>query len=445
MEEDYQYHGFKGSGELPCSEETKKMLARVSSDDHRIHVCDLCNKEFSSGKALSGHRRIHSHQPSDHPNKKIKNQVHASSSSSSSSVEGLNYGDGEYQCSCCAKKFSSVKSLSGHMRYHPDRNWKGIRPPQLLLAPPRSSPPPTRPSPATTSVPSSLAPISPQEEEGDDKDLDSLTAHEEEEEKEDGDHISSPTATMGPALPKWSKTGMRGRKSLVIGPPEVKPDNSTLLTRLLCPTLQAADNLMSLVQRTYQDGLHVDQIDGIKVGFDQESLDVKHEGGILNHNMETNEKMNWKPRESAVEAQIEKKIKKIFKCSTCSKSFSTFQALGGHRSSHHKDKTSTPTRTVKVKETREFREHQCNVCSKTFPTGQALGGHKKRHRGGPLPGEVVADDSQTAGAIVPLPLPEEATETDAKVKELATKTSVAKVLDFDLNCPYVMEEEEEED
>jgi hypothetical protein len=90
MEEDYQYHGFKGSGELPCSEETKKMLARVSSDDHRIHVCDLCNKEFSSGKALSGHRRIHSHQPSDHPNKKIKNQVHASSSSSSSSVEGLN-------------------------------------------------------------------------------------------------------------------------------------------------------------------------------------------------------------------------------------------------------------------------------------------------------------------------------------------------------------------
>jgi hypothetical protein len=134
--------------------------------------------------------------------------------------------------------------------------------------------------------------------------LDPLTAHkEEEEEEEDDDQIASPTATMGPVLPKWSKTSRRGRKSLVIGPPAVKPDNSTLLTRLLCPTLLVADNLMSLIQRTYQD-------DGIKVGFDQDSLDVKHEGGMLNHNMETNEKMNLKPKERAIESQTEKKIKK---------------------------------------------------------------------------------------------------------------------------------------
>lgn len=427
----FQSHGFGASDELPSSKMAAGSVSSEASascdneppatnyrpqiaavpdsfqnrkgDDHQsIRVCDLCKKEFSSGKALGGHRRIHS----QYPNKKIK---------TSSSVEGLTYCDGEYQCSCCAKKFSSVKSLSGHMRYHPDRTWKGIRPPQRSSPPPASTSP-ARPSPASTSAaPCGLALQEEEEDDDEEEDLDSLTAHEEEEEQRE--ITNSPTETVGPDLPKWSNTGRRGQKGLVIGPP-VQPD-STLMTRLLCPTFVAADNLMSLVRTsTYKD--------------------------------ETNdEKMkNWKPKE------IEKKM---FKCITCSKSFSTFQALGGHRSSHHKDKCSTtPTRTVQIKEKKEIREHtsshQCNICYKTFPTGQALGGHKKRHWVGPKElapsSEVaVAEDSTTqttAGGIVvaPLSLPEEATREsdDGKLEEAITE-SVGKVLDFDLNCPYVMEED----
>ncbi|XP_058096259.1 zinc finger protein ZAT2-like [Magnolia sinica] len=34
-------------------------------------------------------------------------------------------------CSQCFKQFPSQKSLFGHMRCHPDRNWRGIHPPHL--------------------------------------------------------------------------------------------------------------------------------------------------------------------------------------------------------------------------------------------------------------------------------------------------------------------------
>ncbi|KAL2552366.1 zinc finger protein AZF2-like [Forsythia ovata] len=52
-------------------------------------------------------------------------------------------------------------------------------------------------------------------------------------------------------------------------------------------------------------------------------------------------------------------------CNKCGKSFSTGQALGGHRTSHRNP---------------SGRIHQCFICNKIFTTGQALGGHKTSHR-----------------------------------------------------------------
>ncbi|XP_024980555.1 zinc finger protein ZAT10-like [Cynara cardunculus var. scolymus] len=75
-----------------------------------------------------------------------------------------------------------------------------------------------------------------------------------------------------------------------------------------------------------------------------------------------------------------------YKCSVCNKEFATYQALGGHKSSHRKNvqpnsddddhhhhlSTSSALKTSN-------RVHECSICHRSFSTGQALGGHKRRH------------------------------------------------------------------
>lgn len=87
-------------------------------------------------------------------------------------------------------------------------------------------------------------------------------------------------------------------------------------------------------------------------------------------------------------ASTEQKL--LYKCSVCSKAFSSYQALGGHKASHRKgssggDEQSTSTSTVTASTTAPNttgRTHQCSICHKCFPTGQALGGHKRCHYDG---------------------------------------------------------------
>ncbi|CAN8313422.1 unnamed protein product [Cochlearia groenlandica] len=76
------------------------------------------------------------------------------------------------------------------------------------------------------------------------------------------------------------------------------------------------------------------------------------------------------------------------KCSVCDKSFSSYQALGGHKASHRKNLSqthsgggggedqSTATTTVA---SGSGKSHVCNICNKSFASGQALGGHKRCH------------------------------------------------------------------
>ncbi|XP_008807419.3 zinc finger protein ZAT6-like [Phoenix dactylifera] len=84
--------------------------------------------------------------------------------------------------------------------------------------------------------------------------------------------------------------------------------------------------------------------------------------------------------------------KPSYKCSVCSKAFPSYQALGGHKSSHRR-----PTGLEDVRLFSSFtgngpvssggsggaseggRAHRCSVCFRSFATGQALGGHKRCH------------------------------------------------------------------
>jgi hypothetical protein len=82
-----------------------------------------------------------------------------------------------------------------------------------------------------------------------------------------------------------------------------------------------------------------------------------------------------------------------FVCKTCSRSFPTFQALGGHRTSHLRGRHGLalalagdhysavkPKMTASSDDQKPAAVHQCHVCGLVFEMGQALGGHMRRHR-----------------------------------------------------------------
>ncbi|BAD81699.1 C2H2 zinc finger protein [Oryza sativa Japonica Group] len=98
----------------------------------------------------------------------------------------------------------------------------------------------------------------------------------------------------------------------------------------------------------------------------------------------------------------------VFECKTCSKRFPSFQALGGHRTSHTRLQAkllSDPAAAAAAAAERDrARVHECAVCGVEFSMGQALGGHMRRHRGETGTTTVVlADADDSGGATVPQP------------------------------------------
>ncbi|XP_074586304.1 LOW QUALITY PROTEIN: zinc finger protein ZAT10-like [Curcuma longa] len=93
------------------------------------------------------------------------------------------------------------------------------------------------------------------------------------------------------------------------------------------------------------------------------------------------------------------------KCSVCGKAFASYQALGGHKASHRKPTNdeasaaakSTGSSTSKLTSAGGGKVHRCSVCRKTFSSGQALGGHKRCHYDGSL-GITAATASEGAGS-----------------------------------------------
>ncbi|CAK9186351.1 unnamed protein product [Ilex paraguariensis] len=98
----------------------------------------------------------------------------------------------------------------------------------------------------------------------------------------------------------------------------------------------------------------------------------------------------------------------VYECKTCNRTFPSFQALGGHRASHKKNKAMAAEETKPLvfsdDEEAPFKSnisslslqlsnrgiysnnnsskvHDCSICGAEFTSGQALGGHMRRHRG----------------------------------------------------------------
>ncbi|KAF7024527.1 hypothetical protein CFC21_036861 [Triticum aestivum] len=92
----------------------------------------------------------------------------------------------------------------------------------------------------------------------------------------------------------------------------------------------------------------------------------------------------------------------VFECKTCSRRFTSFQALGGHRTSHtrlqarmllHDQAADVPG----AAERDRARVHECAVCGLEFSMGQALGGHMRRHRGEAPPGPSTSSSAAVHG------------------------------------------------
>jgi hypothetical protein len=139
-----------------------------------------------------------------------------------------------------------------------------------------------------------------------------------------------------------------------------------------------------------------------------------------------------------------------FKCSVCGKSFGSYQALGGHKTSHRVKQpapaapTASPvvapapvaavlppaepatSSTAASSDSATNRVHKCSICHKEFPTGQALGGHKRKHY-----------DGAVGGAASSTELLATAAAAESEVGSTGNGNSVARA--FDLNIPAVPE------
>ncbi|XP_010514932.1 PREDICTED: zinc finger protein ZAT8-like [Camelina sativa] len=123
------------------------------------------------------------------------------------------------------------------------------------------------------------------------------------------------------------------------------------------------------------------------------------------------------------------KEKRVFRCKTCKREFSSFQALGGHRASHNKptnngDVTSIPGSPKKKTPTKTTTTiHICPICGLDFPMGQALGGHMRKHRNEK---EKASNNELVTRSF----LPENATLTTTTLKKSSSSGKRVACLDF---------------
>ncbi|KAI4322330.1 hypothetical protein L6164_022035 [Bauhinia variegata] len=171
----------------------------------------------------------------------------------------------------------------------------------------------------------------------------------------------------------------------------------------------------------------------------------------------------------------------IYECKTCNRTFSSFQALGGHRASHKKPKVSSPSSSSPDEKKQpsppalalpqpqpqpqpdyDFEEavahiktwpphqislqlpsnrsgfntslnlnnkaaklHECSICGSEFTSGQALGGHMRRHRA-----STRTSSDQVAASVGPA---EEATCHTSPAVNVRVKPR--NILSLDLNLP----------
>lgn len=137
----------------------------------------------------------------------------------------------------------------------------------------------------------------------------------------------------------------------------------------------------------------------------------------------------WSFINSAESSRVQKRSK--YQCETCDKVFDSFQALGGHKTSHRKienDFGGVGNRSKKNVAQDDGKLHVCPFCYRVFGSGQALGGHKRSH---------VLGSSTTATAPDSL-----GGKGDGSVNLVNSTKGQGNLVILDLNLPAPTEDEE---
>lgn len=376
----------------------------VAEEDSQSHICKICHRSFSSGRALGGHMSSGHVQAearrSEMSDRKLKSKTRR------------NGGDsGDHECKICGKEFQWEKSLHRHIRsHHPERHWT---------------------------------------------EMDSL----EESDQDDDDEFDLSNESSGPGGISYDdsrisngeeeevldlRTALEGswhqrsqRSSL-----SKKSDLDLKMHLAVQQLIRFASGLdigsgslsdeakgkKPMIESTVQKYSSSDKAKGKKLMINEErtvqkssrrrSLDTEY---IVTASPTKKSKSKEAIDPSSPEVQLT--------CNMCNKKFETHQALGGHRASHFKHKItientndrvvtfsgSSMPRPNSAEATRDGNRYICDVCNRTFPNGQALGGHKKSH--------------VTEAAADQTPPPSQSTST----AEGRSQVEQRRPLDFDLN------------
>ncbi|KAG6415236.1 hypothetical protein SASPL_122642 [Salvia splendens] len=111
------------SGRIPV---IKIKIPKETGEEEDVpsHYCKECDRSFSSGKALGGH------MSSAHVQANKEYSMRKAMSFNSNSKSKSSPGSPTCSCNICGRVFQSQKSLFGHMRCHPEREWRGMEPPR---------------------------------------------------------------------------------------------------------------------------------------------------------------------------------------------------------------------------------------------------------------------------------------------------------------------------
>ncbi|KAL0320934.1 UNVERIFIED_CONTAM: Zinc finger protein ZAT2 [Sesamum radiatum] len=391
---------------VPVLVEGKLIISAKALGGHmRIHADEVKNKDLIVSKnstALPAHQHHHSIKlKKQNPREDFRHENMAGV------IKKPN-------CMICGREFPSMKSLFGHMRCHPDRDWRGIRPPSTssslsdadqdqvevvdLAESLRGWPVTARRGRKALTADSTLG-FSSSSEEHDQlhKAVDDLMmlgrGSSCRNEQSHSRNIDSSEAASSNLPVSCSNSGSTSNK------PMIRKSSGKFRTSCPVENTTSTDVLEESVKKLDGSVLNYDQLDNREC--DSAKLDNIRKKRKKVKLSELEQAPQISPVTPEQQKIVAAGLTANHRCNTHRKSFSSHQALGGHRASHDTLKIiildsigkSCSNASTSLNSVEATQHEYCMVCNKNFQAAQALGSHKMHGRSRPT-GQPVSASSR---------------------------------------------------